>query len=134
MVQIGLDSLNETAQENRESASLLLSAYRPNEALQAVMSARYGAQDPINVRASGLDDQVLVSLEVLPRRTGVFFEGWEAILLDEGSTERFLYRRDDTNAIEVLWPTGTFREIIGKARREFETLARSMGPGTTRVS
>ena len=95
MVQIGLDSLNETAGENRASASRILSACSPSEALQAVMWARYGGQDSVHVKASAVDDEALFPLEVLPRRTGLFFDGWEAILVDEGPIERFVYRRGD---------------------------------------
>jgi hypothetical protein len=134
MVLTGLDSLVEVARENRTPASSILSACSSKEALEAVMWARYGGDGPPPVRLPMTNEESLFSVEVLPRRAGPFFDGWEAILVEEGATQRFVYRQEGAEVAEAVWPQGTFSRVVGDARTEFERLARSMLEGTTSVS
>jgi hypothetical protein len=133
MVLTGLDSLQESAREDRVPASSILSGRSSKDALDAVMWARYGGDDPSPVNSSTKEES-LFSLEILPRRTGPFFDGWEAILLEQGATQRFVYRQEGADVREAVWPQGTFCHVVGDARAEFERLARSMLNGTTSVS
>jgi hypothetical protein len=133
MISIGLESLQEAAGEAGTRVSDLLSAQSPKEALEMVLWARYGDSDPAMAKTVG-NEKSLFPFEILPRRTGPFFDGWEAILLEEGAKERFIYRQQGADVVEVVWPLGTFRDVISEAGSEFEKLARSMLNGTSSVS
>jgi hypothetical protein len=124
LVMTGLDSLEGAAAEERTAASRILSACTPREALRAVMWAKYGEDCDPAVSVGAVDKEMLQSLEVLPERTGSFFDGWEAILLDDAAEEHFIYRKNETAVAEAVWPTGTFRRVIVETRAEFEKLAR----------
>jgi hypothetical protein len=65
--------------------------------------ARYGGDHDPPVTACATSDETLFPLEILPRRTGPFFDGWEAILLDVGSEERFIYRDAEADVMEAVW-------------------------------
>jgi hypothetical protein len=119
MVMTGFDSLVESAQETRTGG--LLSSLPVNEALDLVMWARYGDGSPPSPFAG--NPSVLAQHEVLPRLTGPFFDGWEAILLSEGLQERFIYRQGGGQVSEAKWPIGTYKDIILRARDEFKKLA-----------
>ena len=126
MLQIAFESLRESARDDRGQASHVLSACSPIEALEAVMRARYGVQPGYSAETVRLnDDEILFSVEVLPRRTGPFFDGWEAILLDKGSREHFIYRQDEMAVVEAAWPIGTFARVIDEAAIEWEFIAKS---------
>lgn len=134
MVLTGLDSLQESASEERIPASSILSTYDSKEALDAVMWARYGGDGPSPLKFPTKNEEGLFSLEVLPRRTGPFFDGWEAILLEQAGTQRFVYRQEGGDVVEAVWPHGTFSHVVGDARAEFESLAQSISKGTTSIS
>jgi len=125
-VKIGLDSLVEAAGENRAAASRILAACTRSEALKSVMWARYGEDRDPPVRLGAVDQSTLFSLEILPRRTGPFFDGWEAILFDDGAEEHFIFREGEAETMESVWPMGTFGAVIAEARTEFERLAQSI--------
>src|SRR6202162_3092297 len=110
-VLTGLDSLQEVALETGNRARRLLSGSSSKEALETVMCARYGSGAPSR-RNLVADDKSLLPFEVLPRRTGPFFDGWEAILLEDEKEERFVYRQEGSATVtEVIWPLGTFHEV-----------------------
>ena len=129
MIQTGLGSLHGTASENWGVASFTLSALSPSEALDAVMWARYGEEKLRPVRINFQEMDTLLCLEVLPRSTGPFFDGWEAIILEEGTRERFIYRQEGMEVAEATWPKGTFRSVVGEAQNDFERVARSILKG-----
>jgi len=133
MISIGLDSLRETANENLEAASRILATYDAKRALQAVMWSRYGGTE-IPATEGLTTDELLSAAEVLPRTTGPFFDGWEAVLLDEGEEERFIYREGEGQVYESKWPSGTFKGVIGVAKGEFERLARAKLNDTNSIS
>lgn len=61
--------------------------------------------------------------EVLPRRAGPSFEGWQAALVSAGENERFIWKRDiDPNAQEALLPRGEFLRIVNESWGWLETL------------
>jgi hypothetical protein len=125
MVFTGLDSLTETAAETGTRVSPIVSARSAKEALEMVMWARYGDPDPVLEKIVGAEE-LLFSFEVLPRLTGPFFDDWEAILVEEETNERFIYRERKSEIVEVSWPLGTFSTVVNESRRECEMLARSM--------
>jgi hypothetical protein len=127
MIQTGLDSLRETANGNRAPASLILSAFSPKEALDAVMWAHYDGKKEHRPLKLSLESEVaLLPLEILPSLTGPFFDGWEAIILEDRATERFVFRQEGAEAAEAIWPLGTFRRVVGEAQSDFERIARSI--------
>lgn len=132
-IKTGLDSLQEAATEDREPASRILSKCNGREALEKVMWARYGEDHDLPPGMAAVDKEALFSLEVLPRRTGPFFDGWEAILVEDGAGERFIYRHEETAVVEAVWPKGMFRRVIDQAITEFEGLAQSISKGTNAV-
>jgi hypothetical protein len=134
MVQTALDSLQEAASEDRTRVSAVLSTYSAKEALDDVVWARYGEGGPPNGTLPLANEGDLFSLEILPRRTGPFFDGWEAILLEKGATEHFVYRQEGAIVTEAVWPQGTFSDVVGEARVEYEKLARSVLKETTGIS
>ena len=123
IILIGLDSLYEAAREDRNVASPVLAPCSAMEALEAVMNARYGSHDLSALKGPTRSEEDLLSAEVLPRRIGPFFDGWEAVLLEGIGKERFIYRSGGRNVIGASWPIGTFRDVIVEARMEFERIA-----------
>jgi hypothetical protein len=123
MVMTGFDSLVESAQQAPTGLSgPLQPSVNALEALDLVMWARYGSDD----RAPGGfvgDPSDLARYEVLPRLTGPFFDGWEAVLVGTGQEERFIFRQEGAEAREVLWPEGTFRSTVQQAIDEFKRLS-----------
>jgi len=126
MIQTGLDSLKETALDERRQASEALQGLRGEDALDAVMKARYDEEEWRAAHPLPVLDECLASVEVLPRLTGPFFDGWEAILLDCGESERLLYRREGAETLEAVWPTGTFAGIVSDSNAAFESYAREI--------
>ena len=128
MVMIGLDSLMESAQDIRAELSSPLKLSIPaKDALDLVMWARYGDED----RAPGGfigDSSDFARYEVLPRLTGPFFDGWQAVLLEAGQEERFIFRQEGAEAREILWPAGTFGSVVQQAIDEFKRLAAEFQP------
>jgi len=133
MVMTGLESLYEAAGETGTRDKCLLPTSNSREALEMVLWARYGDSNPVMERTVR-NEKALFAFEILPRRTGPFFEDWEAILLEEGVNERFIYRQKGADVVEAAWPLGTFRRVITEARSDFEKLARSMLNETSGVS
>jgi len=121
MVMTGFDSLVESAQETETRTSGLLSSLPAYEALDLVMWARYGDDKP-PVHFDG-NPSLLVPHEVLPRLTGPFFDGWEAILIPEDLQERFIFRQEGGPVSEAKWPIGTFKRFVLQSRDEFKKLA-----------
>jgi hypothetical protein len=124
MVTVGMDSLSEAATETGSRSRTLLPRCGDKEALEIVLAARYGRGEPTSSGAQQ-DEDFLYPFEILPRRTGPFFDGWEAILVEEESRERFVYRKEGSGLSHAIWPLGTFRDAVREARNEFEKLARS---------
>src|SRR5262245_51511436 len=124
MVFTGLESLREAAQETGQRGRDLLPTDNLKEALDVVMWARYGGDDSL-VRGLTIHEESLLPFEILPRRTGPFFDGWQGILVEEGAAERFILRQEGGEVTDAVWPLGTFRDVIQDGCREFERLARS---------
>ena len=123
MVMTGFDSLVESAQHIPTGPSGPLQPSVPAvEALDLVMWARYGDDDraPGEFVGAPLD---LARYEVLPRLTGPFFDGWDAVLIEAGEKERFVFRQEGAEAKEAIWPVGTFRSVVHRAVDEFKRLA-----------
>lgn len=130
MVMTGLDSLVESAQATETRTNVLLLSLPANESLDLVMWAQYGEGRPPK-HFTG-EPSLLVPYEVLPRLTGPFFDGWEAILIPDGLQERFIFRQKGDQVSEVKWAIGTFKGIILQSRDEFKRLAASRTrPSTT---
>ena len=125
MIQIGLDSLRETAGDERTQASKALQYLCGEDALNFVMEARYGEEERLITHSLPESDECLASVEVLPRRTGPFFDGWEAILLECDPLERLLYRREGKETLEAVWPTGSFAKVVSETNAAFERLVRA---------
>src|SRR5882672_6610257 len=116
MVMTGLDSLVESVQQAVSRNSTLLSSRPPDEALNSVMRASYVDYSP-GPESPTEDTSLLQAHEVLPRLTGAFFDGWEAILIEENVRERFIFRQEGGGAVgEAFWPVGTFKKIVLQAR------------------
>jgi hypothetical protein len=121
MVWTGLASLRESARDVAASSVSKISRCRPQEALSLVMQARYGED-------SSIDDGELAHFEVLPSRTGPFFDGWEAVLIPNDEAERFIYRHGNESVSDALWPKGTFLGVMEEACREFELISKGLLP------
>jgi hypothetical protein len=123
MVMTGFDSLVGSAQQTRTGLSTPLQlSVAAEEALDLVMWARYGSDD----RAPGSfvgDPSALKRYEVLPRLTGPFFDGWEAVLIEAAQQERFILRQEGADVREALWPAGTFRSVVQLALDDFKRFA-----------
>lgn len=120
IVSIALDSLMETARETGSRPSSRIPVQSPKELLEVVMWARYGEGGTICPRLIGSEER-LYPFEVLPRRTGPSFDNWEAVLVEQGDTERFIFRKGERNIREVSWPLGTFRDVVSRANLEFQS-------------
>jgi hypothetical protein len=118
----GLGPLVKDASETGKRGSSLLSTYQPKEALEIVMKV---LDDDVEAEKSAGDPANPGLLQILPGVTGPFFDGWEAILLEQGDTEHFIYRQKECTTVEAVWQIGTFRDAILEAKNGFETLARS---------
>jgi hypothetical protein len=125
MIQTGLDSLLATAREERDRASEALQGLSAEDALNAVMNAGYGEEESRDAHSLSVSEGCLAAVEVLPRLTAYFFDGWEAILLECGVSKRFVYRHEGKETFEVLLPTGAFAQVVGEACAAFERLARA---------
>jgi hypothetical protein len=124
MVMTGFDplveSLNQLEQQTENRTNAFLSLLPANEALDSVMWAQYGEDDaPKGFDGNGA---LLRVHEVLPRGSP-FFDGWEAILIPEGSQERFIFRQEGGQVSEAKWPIGTYKDIVLRARVQFKNLA-----------
>ena len=123
MLMTGFDSLAESAQQTPAGiSSPLQPSVSAAEALDLVMWATYGDDDGAPGGFVG-DPSDLAGYEVLPRLTGPFFDGWEAVLIEAGQDERFIFRQEGAEAREVLWGAGTFRRTVQQAIDEFKRLA-----------
>jgi hypothetical protein len=122
MVMTGFDSLVESAQESETRTNSLLSSLPADQALDLVMWARYGDDSSPPEYLVG-NPLLLPRHEVLPRWTGPFFDGWEAVLIQEGLQERFIFRQKGSQVSEAHWPVGTFKSLVLEARDKFEKLA-----------
>ena len=100
----------------------LLSSRSAKEALDIARWSVYGNDDE-NMRKI-VGDRNLEEFEILPRGKA-FFDGWEAILLENGNEEHFIYRRRGEEVVDVAWPIGTFRDVVNRAKDEFENMAKS---------
>ena len=123
MVMTGFDSLMESAQV-KNLTSPLLSSLPANEALDLVLWACYGDDDPPKNFAG--DRALLSRHEILPRLTCSFFDDWSAILIQEDCRERFIYREKEGPVSEASWPIGTFTSIVLQARDRFQQFASAL--------
>lgn len=121
MVAIAFASLLETARETGTRPSTLVPVQSSEEILETVMWARYGEADRKMSSLVGSEKR-LYPFEVLPRRTGPFFDGWEAVLVERSDSEQFIFRKEDKEASEVNWPLGTFRGVVTQADAEYHAL------------
>jgi hypothetical protein len=126
MVMSGFDpllgSIYQAEQNTENRTSALLASLPANQALEWVMWAQCGEDDP--PKGFQGDEALLGVHEVLPRGSP-FFDDWQAILLPEGLHERFIFRRDQGEPSEARWPRGTFRSVVLQAQDEFKKLARA---------
>jgi len=67
----------------------------------------------------------LTAFDILPTSAGPFFDDWEAILLEEGENERFIYRRIGLPVCEARWKLGTFKDIVLRANFELREIGGS---------
>lgn len=118
MVSIGMGALAHAAQQTGSRVNLFLSSHTATEALECVVQAIYGEKE-----VESLGNKEATRFEVLSAAAGPSFDNWEAILLEEGQTERFIYRRGDQPVREARWKIGTFRETSLGAWAELSRLA-----------
>ena len=129
LIVIGLDSLQELTSENLSDGSSILSGYTPEQALGAVMWCRYGNNDSAPIPLTHKEIDTLIGVEIFPRRTGPFFEGWEGILLIDDRAERLIYRKEGEATNIALLPLGTYSKTVRTARSAFNMLStRDHGP------
>ncbi len=123
MVMTGFDSLVESALQTRTGLSgPLQPSVDAGKALELVMWATYGSDDRPPGDFVG-DPSALTRYEVLPRLTGPFFDGWEAVLIEADQEERFIFRQEGADVREALWPSGTFRSVVQRALEDFKRFA-----------
>jgi hypothetical protein len=125
MVSIGLDALVTAGQQTGSRVNPSLSSRTVTEALDCVMQAIYGEEE-----VEWLPDKEATRFEVLSTSAGPFFDNWEAILLEEGRMERFIYRRENQPVCEARWEIGTFRELAFRADAELKSLSAPSFPNT----
>jgi|ERR1700722_1220154 len=118
MVSVGLGSLAHTAQHTGSRVSSALSSRSATEALESVVQAIYGEEG-----LEWLSAEEASKFEVLSSAAGPSFDNWEAILLEQGQFERFIYRREGHPVCEARWKLGTFKEISLGAWAELKSLA-----------
>jgi len=118
MVEFGLSALQEAADDPNRGPNSILSSMPAEDALNLVMWARYGEDDPTLEKAAG-SRQALEPHEILPRRTGSFFDHWQAILLERDGLETIIFRQIGQQVNVVGWPAGTFRNTVNETRKMF---------------
>jgi hypothetical protein len=118
MVSIGLGTLDAIGKQTGSRGNPLLGSLPVDTAIDNVMQAIYGETGAETEQFSSED---LSKFEVFPVSIP-FFDNWEAILLEEGDEERFLYRREGEPGQVVTWDIGTFREITSRANFELTLL------------
>lgn len=119
MVSCGLGVLLNALHKTASRKSDLLSSLPAREALELVMCSVYGNNDAYVRRLAGSMD--LRSFEVLPGG-GPFFDEWQAILLEESETERFIFRKEGEPTFKCSWRMGTFRNIVLQAETELRNM------------
>ena len=119
IVGYGLSGLQQAGLGIREQPSFL-SSMPPSEALDLVMWAIYG-EDDAQREEMVKDRRSLESFEVLPGSMGPYGDDWEAILIGDGSSERFVFRHAPGPTHEVRWGQGTFNRVIAEAREVFRS-------------
>jgi hypothetical protein len=107
MVSIGFGDLVNAAHQTGSRVNLFLSSQTAGDALEYVLQTIYGDE-----KAELLTDKEASKFEVFPASAGPFFDDWQAILLEEGQTERFIYRSKGGPACEARWPIGTLKGIV----------------------
>jgi len=117
IVDFGLSGLQKAGRAIREQPSFL-SSMPASEALDLVMWAIYGDDDPGREEMIK-DRRSLDPFEVMPGVMGPYGDGWEAILIGDGSSERLVYRHALQSTQEVRWPQGTFSRTVTEAREVF---------------
>jgi hypothetical protein len=122
IVEFGLNALQEAVDDPDPRTGSILASMSAEEALNLVMWARYGDDDPALEAVAG-SRQALEPYEILPRRTGVFFDHWQAVLLEQGETETMIFRRTGQPVSVVKWSKGTFASTVCEARRAFRLAA-----------
>jgi len=118
MVEFGLSALQEAADDPGRGPNSILSSLPAEDALNLVMWARYGEDDPTLEKAAG-SRQTMEPYEILPRRTGSFFDHWQAILLERDGLETIIFRQIGQQVNVVGWPAGTFRDTVNETRKMF---------------
>jgi hypothetical protein len=79
---------------------------------------RWGTRDLDHVRKEDM-----TQYEVVPRGESPWCDGWEAILVENDTTETFIWRQEDRAEIqEVSLPRGLFTEVAIVACNWFEQL------------
>ena len=58
-----------------------------------------------------------IHVAVLPRRTGPFFNHWQAVLVEHDNA--FIFREEQREVCEGAWPLGTFRDGVSRTKLEF---------------
>src|SRR5205814_4795156 len=102
-------------------ASSLLSPLPAEEALNLVMWAVYGDDDSRREKLVGSRES-LYPFEILPQGDP-FFDGWEAIIIEERNAERFIFRKRGQPACEITWEPGTFKDTVLKAQAAFRNIS-----------
>jgi len=123
MVSIGLDALVRAAKGTRSKASSVFASLPAAQALDEVMQAIYGEDDEQDKRLVSQEDFAV--LDILPSSAGPSFDHWEAILVEDGAEERFIYRRIGSPVFEARWKSNTFRNTVLEAEVQFSNTAKS---------
>jgi hypothetical protein len=92
---------------------------------------RWGNQDIDQLRQ--LD---LTRFEIIPRGSSPFQDGWEAVLLEDGEQETFIWRQwsgDVGHTHELSLPVGDFSRVLGPASDWFRDFRRSRGGNEERA-
>jgi hypothetical protein len=107
--------------------------------LNLVIWVRFGADEDFESQWWGTHDmerlrhEDLTQYEVVPRGDSPWCDGWEAILVENDTTETFRWRRwqkDSAEVQEVSLPRGLFTEVATVACNWFDQLrSERMGSG-----
>ena len=125
MVSVGLGTLVNGARKTGSRVSALLSSMTNAEALDLVVWAVYGDDDPKRDRLVG-SREGLYPFEIL-RGGDPLFKHWQAILIEEDACERFIYRRIGQSVFEARWNLGTFKKTVLQAQTDLKVIREPVG-------
>jgi len=121
-IGIAISALSDLGSRTGTRANSQLQNLDPRSALNMVMSAVY---DDYYL---GVDDDRddVAGHEVLPYITGQAFDGWEAMIVEVGGSERFIWRHEGEDSVESKeLPIGSLQAAAEEAHGWLSMLVRT---------